>query len=348
MYDYLIVGQGIAGSLLALELLENNKTVCIIDDFNPNSSSNIATGVFNPITGRKFVKSWMVDELIPICLQTYSLLEEKFQSKFLYKNNINKIFTDEKDLQLWNKRKNDIEYKNYLGEIINIDNANINAPFGAGEILNSFWLDMPLLMKKCRNYFIQKNILLDATFNYENLKVNETIQYENIEATHLVFCEGFKTIFNPYFNFIPFTTAKGEYLIFSAEKLNLSNIINRNFILLPIGNNLYSFGSTFIWNDLIESVTEDGKEEIKNKLDKILNCEYTILDTKAGIRPTIKDRRPVLGTHYKFKNIHIFNGLGTKGVSLTPYFSKHFVQSILLNTEILKDVSISRFFSKVF
>ena len=53
--DYLIIGQGLAGSLLAWELIQRRCSVVVVDNGNENASQ-IAAGLINPITGMRFVK----------------------------------------------------------------------------------------------------------------------------------------------------------------------------------------------------------------------------------------------------------------------------------------------------
>lgn len=343
MYDFLIIGQGIAGTLLAEELIEHNQSVFIIDKFHPNSSSNIATGIVNPVTGRKLVKTWMIDDVLPVCDEVYQKAEKKFNQKFAYHQAIYKLFSNEEDIAIWNKRKLDVEYKSYLSDLISIENKAVNNKLGAGIIEKCFWLDVPLFIATYRKYFLENKLLSDEIFDFKKLKISETIEYKDIKAKQIIFCEGYKAIENPLFNFIPFTTAKGEFLIFKSDTLQLESILNKNFIILPKENNTYSIGSTFVWNDIEETMTAKSRQELTDKLSKIINCKVDIIEEKAGIRPTIKDRRPVLGNHPSYKNVHIFNGFGTKGVSLSPYFSKHLVQNLLFNQKVMQEVSINRF-----
>lgn len=343
MYDFIIVGQGIAGTLLALELIEHNQSVFIIDKFHPNSSSNIATGIVNPITGRKLVKTWMIDELLPVCDTVYKQIEKNTNTQLMFHQPVYKIFSSQDDINAWNKRKLDIEYKPYIGDMMTIDNPSINNKLGTGIINNCFWLDVPLFIATQRNHFLKHNLLSDEVLDFNELKVGENIEYKGKKAKQIIFCDGYKAIENPFFNFIPFTTAKGEFLVFKAEDLKLDFILNKNFIVLPKGNDTYSIGSTFLWNDIEESMTDQTRKELTEKLHKIFNCHFTVIEERAGIRPTIKDRRPVIGRHPMHPNVITFNGLGTKGVSLTPYFSKHLVQHLLFDKKIIDEVSINRF-----
>lgn len=342
--DYIIVGQGIAGTMLANQLLQDNFSIYVIDKFEPNASSNIATGVVNPVTGRKMVKSWMIDEVLPFAKKTYRSLESFLQYSFFHDKEIYKVFSSVEDVQIWNAKRNDSAYANYLGDIISTQEANISieAPFGIGIIKNACWLDVPLMTKLFRQYLLEKDVLMEAHFDIDLLEISTDICYKNIKAKGIIFCEGYRACNNPYFNWIPFTLAKGEQLLIHSDDLALTSIVNKNIFLVPKGNAVYSVGSTFIWNDTTETVTADGRKEITDKLSKITSASYAILEEKAGIRPTMRDRRPVIGQHPIHLNIFIFNGLGTKGVSLSPYFAQHFSGYLRGINELLQEISLQR------
>lgn len=342
-YDCIIVGQGIAGSMLTHFLLQQHKKVLVIDQSNPNSASNIAAGVVNPITGRKMVKSWMIDEVLPYAKQVYKELESQLQTNFFYEQEIYKVFTSKDDIEIWNKKKNDAEYKNYLGDIVEHLNDNISAPFGIGIIKQCCWLDVPVFIKAYRSFLKNKNLLLEDFFDFNELTFSDKVKYKNITAEKIIFCEGYKAYQNPYFNFIPFSLAKGEQFVINIPSLHCNKILNKNIFIIPKENNNYTIGSTFIWNDVNETVTDNGRIEILEKLEKIICCNYTIIEEKAGVRPTMKDRRPALGQHTVYPNMYIFNGFGTKGVSLSPYFANHFVNYFYKNSTLLDDVNILRF-----
>ena len=341
--DFIIVGQGIAGSILAHFLLQQHKKILVIDQHNPNSASNIAAGVVNPITGRKMVKSWMIDEVMPFAKSTYKELETLLHTSFFYEEDIFKLFTSKEDVDIWNRKIEDDEYKDYLGEIVESIDNNITANYGIGIIKQCCWMDVPVFIKAYRNYLKEQQILREEIFDISDIIVTDKIQYKNISASKIIFCEGYKAFQNPYFNFIPFSLAKGEQFVVHIPNLHSNKIINKNIFIIPKKNNDYTVGSTFIWNDVTETVTDEGRKEIDDKLSKMVNCNYQRIEEKAGIRPTMKDRRPVLGQHPNHSNVYIFNGFGTKGVSLAPYFANHLTNHIEYNFNILEDVSINRF-----
>jgi len=343
--EYIIVGQGIAGSILAHTLLARGKSILIIDQYNPNSSSNIAAGVVNPITGRKMVKTWMIDDILPFAKKTYEALEGLLHSRFFQEKKLLKIFSSEDDVAIWKNRQHNADYIPYMGPVIPPEkiHPSISAPYGAGAIQQACWVDVPELVAKSRTFFKQKNCLLEEKLEYHLLEVDDFIRYKDIQANSIIFCEGYKAFQNPYFEWIPFALAKGEQIVMKSATLQTNDLLNKNIFIIPKGDQLFNVGSTFIWNDMEESVTEAGREEILQKFKKIVAGDFSIVDERAAIRPAICDRRPVIGKHPKYPNMYIFNGMGTKGVSLSPYFADYFVRYLEGNFSILPEISLNRF-----
>jgi glycine/D-amino acid oxidase-like deaminating enzyme len=341
--DYIIVGQGIAGSMVAHYLLQQGKDILVIDKHEPNAASNIATGVVNPVTGRRMAKSWMIDRILPWAKNAYRELEEMLEASFFYETDNCKVFSSPEDVSIWKKKQQLNEYAPYLGEIVDSINENINAPYGCGIIKNGCWMDAPVFMSAYRNYLASKNLLREDTFEMAALRHDPVISYKEITAGAIIFCEGYRAYKNPYFGFIPFSIAKGEQFLIHAPRLKMDRIVNKNIFILPKGNDRYSAGSTFIWDDLEETVTAHGRQEIMEKLNRLLKCSYAIEEEKAGIRPTIHDRRPVIGPHPAKKNVYIFNGMGTKGVSLAPYFAHAFLAYLDGGDALPDEVSPRRF-----
>lgn len=349
-YNYIIVGQGIAGTVLAYTLLSRGKTVLIIDEKKENTASKVAAGLYNPVVFKRLVKSWRADELIPFMDKFYSELEELLAQKFYHKKQIVKIFTEENEKEFWIKKSNE-EVGKYLSKNIGQDFfvGNVISPLGSSEVTNAGNLDTNIFLNASHSYFKKKGILLNEKFDFEKLVVEENqILYKEIVAEKIIFCEGYKAIENKLFTWLPFKLTKGEILTISIPKLgetknSFEKVINKGCFVLPIGNNLFKVGATYEWSDLTENKTEKGKNELINKLKKVITAPFEIVEHKAGIRPTVSDRRPLIGLHPKHNTVGIFNGLGTKGVMLAPYFANHFAEVLENEISLDKEVDILRF-----
>lgn len=347
-YNYIIVGQGIAGTVLAQTLLNDGKTVLLIDEGLEYSASVIAAGLYNPVVFKRLVKSWMADELIPYMDAFYVETEKLLNERFYYKKEIVKLFADVTEKEFWLKKSKE-EVGTYLSQTMDLDFLNncVENPFGAAEVTAAGNLNMAIFLKAFRTYFLKKEFLLQEKFEYGDLSISEKgVSYHNMDAEKIIFCEGHQTTANPYFNWLPFKLTKGELITIQLKKehsIPADKVINKGVFILPLGNNTYKVGATYEWTDLTIHPTEKGKSELIDKLKKVIRVPFDIIDHQAGIRPTVLDRRPLIGLHPVHACIGIFNGMGTKGVMLAPYFAKQFNQFLKGRENLSDEVNCLRF-----
>jgi glycine oxidase len=345
-YDYLILGQGLAGTILSYQLLEAGYKVLVIDKINPNSSSQVAAGLVNPLTGRRVVKSWMADTLIPFAFNFYEEIGKKFNETFFIRKDILEVINSAEQLNEWTSRMNEKGLQNYSGGTASKENY-------TGKIMNfislirigsSGWLNIPLFLSTFRKFFEDHSALLDEVFDYSDLEIEkEEIRYGLIRSKRIIFCEGFRTLQNPLWQNLPLIPAKGEILTIGCDELPQEYILMSGIFLIPMGDNLFRCGSTYEWDFTNELPSEQGKLKLVSQLNDFLKLPYTIIDHRAGVRPTVKDRRPLLGVHHSHPNVFLFNGMGTKGVTLIPWFSRHFIDFLENKTELDDEVNYQRF-----
>ncbi len=344
--DFIVVGQGLAGSVLSLKLIEQGFSVKVIDKPELSSCSKIAAGIWNPVVFKRLTKSWMVDDLLPEMLKFYRGAETKLNSKFITERNILKIFSEQQEADLW-QVKSSFELKNYLlNEVLSENNFKHvkKTAYGHSKVLQAGNLDVSVFLNATKDFLAANDSLINEVFDHSALKAGEIITYKNVSAKRIVFADGYLVKNNPYFNYLPFKPAKGEVLTVEMNDLNTgNNIINKNAFLLPLAKGLYKAGATYNWEDLSENTTGDALKELLSKLEKIADCEIKVLAQEAGIRPSVLDRRPVIGPHPKHNNMYLFNGFGTKGVMLAPYFAGHLINHVKDGKAISKDVCLSRF-----
>lgn len=349
--DFLIVGQGIAGICVAEHLEQNGASFIIINNEVPYSSSKVAAGLYNPITGRKMKKTWLADVLFPYLESFYGALEKKLDAKFLIDKAIYRPFTSIEEQNEW--IGSDLAPEN--GEINFIKSVAtqskfedfIEDPFGGLLLKHSGFIDLNTLITAHKTHLVKNNRYLQGKLDYDLLEVDDdSVCYEDIQATNVIFCDGALNQ-NPYFNWVPEAPVKGELLhILTDSPLPEDVIFNRGiFIVKNSHQNYYRVGATYEWKNLDTETTEKAKIQLEGKLKELLKTPYKIVDQVAGIRPASKDRRPLIGNHPHQKNVFLFNGLGTKGVSLAPYFAKNFCLSIIKKEKLKEEVDISRYYS---
>lgn len=343
--DIIVVGQGIAGSILALELMDAGKNVIVIDEPGLSNCSKVTGGIYNPVVFKRLTQSWLADRVLPVMLDYFTEMETRIGEKLLFPIKMARLFAGENEESLWRKKS-----VNELNEFISPD---IHVPENGMGFLDANYayvhqagcVDASLFLEKVRGIFESKNAFVNERFDYTQLQFEgENVVYKNISAQKLIFCEGHLYKNNPWFNYIPFKPAKGELLTIYCKDLDISSIVVKDIFILPLARpHHFKVGATYNWDDLTDNITNEAKDFLTGKLKALLPFEFKVLKHEAGVRPATIDRRPVMGFHPEQRNLGIFNGLGTKGIMLSPFFAKHFCNFIENKTALWQEVDIKRF-----
>jgi glycine oxidase len=346
-FDFIIVGQGIAGSLIGYELIKAGKKIFIVDTGGADIASRVGAGIMHPVTGRRIVKQWKADTLIPFAINKYRELENELSNKLFYELPVLEIFTSVKNRNDWMGRSSEQGFEEYMGEEINAAALQKYFKTDSGGIFlkGSGYLDMNELVVSIRKYFQSKNAYLrNAFFEDDFIFGNGSVKWKNYAASKIIFCEGAAVDENSFFSKLPFLPVKGEILGIFSEELPQDYIVNREMYILPTGNHHFKVGATYEWDFENDIASEKGKKQIDTFLKKFLNVNYEITDHRAAIRPSTRDRRPYIGLHPVYPHVGIFNGLGTKGAMLAPYFAKQLAEFLIGKSEIDVEVDVARAF----
>ena len=303
--DYIVVGCGLAGIAFCEQLIVEKKRFVVFDD-ESQKSSMVAGGVYNPVVLKRFTSVWKSGEQLDVALPMYHHIEQKLHIKLDYKIPVYRRFTSYEEQNNWFGASDNSLLTGHLStNVIKNSNPYIQANFGFGKVLNTGRIDTSTLIEAYKTYLKQQNQLIEASFNYNELEIQENgVLYQNILASHLVFAEGFGLKQNPFFNELHLKESKGELLTIHAPDLNIDYIIKSSVFVMPLGNDLYHVGATYNWSDKTNFITKEGREELLEKLETFLTCKFEVVDQVAGIRPTVKDRRPLVGRHTEHYNIY--------------------------------------------
>ncbi|PSL01450.1 NAD(P)/FAD-dependent oxidoreductase [Cecembia rubra] len=342
--DFLLIGQGLAGTALSYRMAENGLSFIIYDTPAANVSSRVAAGLYNPVTGKKMVRTWLADRLFPEIEPFYQSLEEFLGKRFLVQKQIYRPFLNIEEQNEWMGHSGDPFLQPYFEKIFTREvYKEVINPYGGILLKNSGYLEIPVLLDAYAKRMVDAGFLRQEYFDEEVLLVdNEGVRYKDVKAKGIIFCNGLGAMKSHFFSNLPFAPVKGEIMDIQQE-FHPEEIINRGVFRISLSNGLHRVGSTYSWHDLELGPTERGKNEILEKLDKLVKLkERQIVRHVHGLRPATKDRRPFLGKHPSFKNVYIFNGFGAKGVSLIPYFSKVFMELLIEGKEPEIEANIKR------
>lgn len=343
--DYVIVGQGIAGSLLSWFLLQEGKRVLVVDNGADPVASKVAAGIINPVTGRRYHTTWKADELHPFAEKTYADLGAQFGAHYCFRKDIVEFFPNPEAREVFVSRVQDgnpylsaYPDQNRFNDILHYD-------FGCGQIAPAYVTNLPLLLADVRRHLKQHEALREEQFRHEELTLLEDgIRYGDTVAQKIVFCEGALGPNNPWFRLLPFALNKGEALIIECRDLPADHLYKKGFLLAPLPvEHTFWAGSSYAWDELDAGPSEAFRNRTTAMLENFLRLPFSVIHHKAAVRPATVERRPFVGLHPQHPQVAIFNGLGTKGTSLAPYFARQLVNHLLHDAPLTPEADVRRF-----
>ena len=325
--EFIVIGQGIAGSCFAWNLYFNDKSFIILNSEKKNCASSAALGIYNPITGRRHTKTWNVEKLFECLENFYERVEKKIKTKILYKKDIYRPFKNDADQNNWDARLSNNNYKDYIKE----RSSNGVLTTNCGHI------DVNKFINETRKYFKRLNRYKKYKFNNSFIIDRKRVKMRNFNSNKIVMCTGIDEKNSKYFSFLPLKELSGNSILIESI-FKTKNIINKGITMLPLKENNYHVGSTYE-----NSYKNMGIGSLLSKIKEITHKKFKLKDKKFGIRASTSDRRPVIGRHPLLKNLYIMNGFGSKGVSQAPYCSEILYNNIENNNIIEKEINIDRF-----
>ncbi|MEM8508015.1 MAG: FAD-dependent oxidoreductase [Bacteroidota bacterium] len=349
MLDYLIVGLGLAGISYCEQLAQNGRSFLVVDDASQQASL-VAGGLYNPVILKRFTLAWKAREQMELALPFYARLEEKLGIPLDYKVPVYRRFASLEEQNLWFEAadKPGLEYFLSTALVQNTNQA-IKAPYGFGEVKYTGRVDTKRLLTTYAHYLKQEKAIANNHFSFKDLQIHDNfIKYKSITAKRIVFAEGFGLRQNPFFDYLPLNGTKGELLTIKAPGLKEKKVIKSGVFIIPLGNDLYRIGATYKWKDKTNIPTAEAKIELLTKLGTFLDCPFEVVGHVAGIRPTVGDRRPLVGQHPQYNNMYILNGFGSRGVLIAPYAARQLYNLSEYEETIDAEMNILRFEKKHF
>ncbi|WP_190809862.1 FAD-binding oxidoreductase [Flagellimonas sp. S3867] len=347
MLDYLIVGLGLAGISFCETLEKEGRSFKVISD-DSQQASLVAGGLYNPVILKRFTLAWKAKEQLEMAMPFYQHMEKKLGITLDHKIPVLRKFASIEEQNAWFEAADRPGLDYFLStKILKNQNPNIDAPFGFGEVKYTGRINTRTLLTSYAEYLSQKALLTSEPFDFDCFTASlDHISYKSINARQIVFCEGYGLKTNPFFGYLPLNGTKGELLIIKAPAYQETNVVKSSVFTIPLREDLYLVGATYKWKDKTNEPTQEAKTELLEKLKTFLKCDFEVVDHVAGIRPTVVDRRPLVGQHPEHKNLFVLNGLGSRGVLIAPYASQQLFNAIEKGSGLDSEIDINRFIKK--
>ncbi len=344
MYDYIVVGLGIAGWSFIQQLDENRQNYIVFDN-RSQQSTRIAGGMFNPVILKRFTPAWKAHEMLQYALLQFQKAELQYGKKYIHYIDIYRKLTGVEEQNNWMAASDKPVLSVYMKDIVYESIDGIEAPYGFGVLQGTGIVNVSQLLDDTVERLKKYQKLIETVFDYNRLEIyDHYVAYQGIKARKIVFAEGYGLKQNPFFNNLPLTGTKGEMLMIETEA-DIPYVIKSNVFIAPnvAKKGQYYVGATYNWNDKTNIPTPAAREHLENKLKKLLNYPYQVISQKAGIRPTVIDRRPLAGKHQVYKNLGVLNGMGTRGVILAPTMSRQLFNYLEFDMPLMREIDIRRF-----
>ena len=332
MIDFLIVGHGLAGSVLAHMLLDRGQQVMVLADKSPHSASKVAAGLINPLIGPKFNAPLHLEDCLTESRNFFRSFEKEAESSLCKEFRLHRIFVSEKQRKLWLEKSKNSVFRRYARTVEtrkSCEKLGLEANLGAGTQLASR-LDFPRFLQLSEDKLREAGCWEDGVFEETNW----------VEAKKIVFCEGYRVLQNPWFGYLPFAPAQGEILLMEHA---FSIAVSNGTWILPESKDRYLAGATWKHDDLESGPTEVGKNKILQSLPLLNKPVSKIIEHRSGIRPGTRDRFPILGKHYENEKMFLFNGFGSRGATTIPFYAKRMLDFMMKETPLPKEADLNRF-----
>lgn len=345
-FDFLIIGQGIAGTVMAYRLMKAGKSVLILDEAETYQSSAVAAGMYNAISGKRMTLSWKWEETFSEAKALYAEMGTLLNKNYLFEKETYQSFGNIKEQNDFSLKAEDALFQKHLRTAEQNFPA-IRNEFGSFIIQSTGWLQTNEFLKDFRDHAIQHEQLKTEQVDWTSIRHQETgIELNGYFAKQVISCEGWKLTQNPLFNFVPLIPTKGDVFLLKCDELPDTFIWKKGVYLVPLGNGIFKAGSTYRWNVEELGPDKDGYAELYSKVEAQLQVPFEVLEHLSGFRPASKNRLPLVGPHPVFNRLFALNGLGTRGILLAPYVSKQLEDHILQGAPIEPSIQINRYYPK--
>lgn len=344
--EFLIVGQGLAGTALAWELAARGRSFLIVDRDEPITSSKVAAGLVTPVTGMRLNLNWRFSALHPEALAFYRDKEQRLGRSFFFELPHVRLFRKEEEIALWEKRVVTPEVRRHLNleaAAPLVDEAVFTNPLGGFEQKDSGYLDTAAYLGASRAHFESIGAWERAEFIAGDTRsASDAFVWKNRRFSTVVLCQGWEAARGAWFDWVPFQSALGTVLSVSAA-IREPRIINRACWLLPRHEGGFLAGPTYELKFADpHTPSEKAVRDLEQRLHALVRAPFEITGSQTAVRPIVRGCHALIGRHPSQPRAAFFNGLGSKGVLRAPFMARRLVEHLLDGTPLEAEYDLHR------
>ena len=328
-----ILGQGIAGSVLAWQLHWQSKAVTLVNSSDRPCASTVAAGLIMPISGKKFTLQKDYASKVIQAEQFYSRVEDAVVQNIYQKISVFRSFVSQGDRDFFlNERYGSVR------DLVEL----IHGPEGrpVGFLMEGARLNVPAFLRCTAQFFRREHQYIDADLDpATGISVHEKhVQISSMQLTadRIVFCQGASGVGNPWFPEIPDHPLRGEILKIQLENPLAYDAVVGDYWLtpdhafnfdqsVPSSATTYLLGATYDRKDLTSETTDAGRNELLSALPVMVDGPCRVKGHVSGIRAGTRRREVVMEVHHQYPHVGILNGLGSYGSLLAPWAAEQFL-----------------------
>ena len=319
--DVIIVGQGLAGSLLYHALTRLGQRVVVVDAGLDQAASMAAAGAMNPCASPRYTAPTPLDTWLGAARSTWLGLSESMGLRLYRRQRLIRLFRQANEAERVEQRRADPAVAAVLSEPRPDSPTGLAAAPGHVEI-DAGQVDLPAYIQQTRQDLHQRGNLLEATFDTADLKtVPDGMCWGSTRARAVVLCQGAAARRLPGLDALPWRISRGVALTLEGQDGWPSYAVNRGKSLIPLTDGRYWLGATYdrCLDDLEPSAA--NQRELLRALDRLLASpgEPEVVDQRAGIRAGSHTGFPFCARLPGDRALYLFSGLGSRGTLLGPH-----------------------------
>lgn len=317
-----IVGQGIAGTLLAWACEKRGIECQIFDKGHASSASRVGAGLVSPLTGLRLAPTWRFAEWEEGARRVYREIEDELGVQLVWPLRLRRIYRNDRQRERMEARLGEPEVAAW------VESADAEGVWLRG----AFRVDTARLIAALR-----------ARWREQGKLIERSVLPEEGDERPTIWCVG-AGVTTSWAAAVKWELSKGELLTGEIAGIADDVVCNDGEWILPLGKARVRVGATFNRDDLQLVATAEAESKLRAAAERLSGgTVITGASMDVGLRVNVSDRRPVVGWEDASRQRGIFGGMAAKGALWAPILAEQWATDGLVGNLLEGEVDPNRF-----